>query len=88
MFDHRTTSSRAHRTTILINDPDWKFMKQRGYKATNLLRSKIRELVKKDQEGGIDYQKIAENFKKRFLNATEILSKILTKKQFEEFMNA
>lgn len=87
LFDKRTTSARAHRTTILINDPDWKFIKQRGFKATNLLRIKIRELQQRDDYGDVDFKIVADNFRKRFEKLRQKLEKLLTRKQFDAFMS-
>ena len=85
LFDPRPTSYRAHRTTILINDPDWKWIKKRGLKPTNLLRRKIQELKKADEEGDVDFKKVAENFRRRFEQIKEKLQSVLSEKQFDQF---
>lgn len=36
-------------TTIKINKEDWEWMKERGYKATNLLRIKMKEMQRDEK---------------------------------------
>ena len=50
-------SKTAHRTTILINKEDWEFLSKYGYKPTNLLRKKIKELQREKEGMSIDFEK-------------------------------
>lgn len=73
-----TESSRAHRTTILINALDWKFLRERGLKPTNLLRKKIHEL----RGDGVDFEKANEILRAKLTKITNAMEKELTDKTF------
>jgi len=86
IFD-RPPSYRAHRTTILINEEDFKFLKARGFKATNLLRKKIHELKMREEGSSIDWEQAAERLRAQLERVCEKMGQVLTEEQFKQIMS-
>jgi len=84
----QNASSRAHRTTILINDEDWRFIKPKGLKPTNLLRKKIQELRMREAGERVDWEASAQRLQAKLERTCEAMAKVLTKKQFSEILKS
>lgn len=86
------TRMNQHRTNILINndkapEDDWDFIKTRGFKATSLLRQKIKELKLSEEIGGTAdanyWKNNSTKMSKRFERVIYKLQKMLTADQYQ-----
>lgn len=79
-------SKTAHRTTILINKEDWEFLAKYGYKPTNLLRKKIKELQREKEGMSIDFEKANARLVKLNEKIFETLGEMLNEKDYNRVL--
>ena len=85
LFLEAKPSATAHKTTLLINKEDWEFIKRRGLKPTNLLRSKIHE-IKDREEGKPDAEQLLKNLKKMQAKLSDFFEFLDQKQLLDEFL--
>ena len=82
---------KKHRTTILIDcdrvpHDDLQYINAKGFKPTNLLRAKIKELKNKDLYGEVNYKEANERLHNRLTKLCEVLEQVLSKEHFNSIM--
>lgn len=77
-------SRTAHRTTILINKKDKDFLRETGFKPTNLLRIKIAEL--RNRGVSTDWEKAAEKLRKHMEKVFKAMEMTLSEEKFSEIL--
>lgn len=78
-------SKTAHRTTILINREDWKFLQTTKLKPTNLLRKKIDEM--RNKGFATDWEKAATRMREKLEKVCGSMAEILTPEQYNKIMS-
>lgn len=82
---------KKHKTTINIDadsppHDDWQWMAQRMFKATNLLRKKIKELREEDETGNVNYKIMNEKLNKRMSRMFDLLNETMSEEEIKEFV--
>jgi hypothetical protein len=85
------TQIKKHRTDVNIDNgefpfDDWKFIKERGFKPTNLLRSKIKEL-RKIEDGAPTIDGLLKSVNSLQEKIKELFAFIDDKGLFEDFIH-
>jgi len=79
----RTFEKKSVRTTILIDKLDWDFIQEKGFKPTNLLRIKVKELMEIDK---VPVDELENTIKRIKLHRDKLIKFIKKKKLLDEFL--
>lgn len=93
----RKPAKKQHRTNVLIDNDnapfdDWSFIQETKLKPTSLLREKIQEMKQHYEINGRvemdSYKKKMTFFKEKLEKFLSIASKVMTKEQYQKFLES
>ena len=86
-FFNSKTHGKQIRTTILIDDADFDYIRQKRLKATSLLRIKIKELRDREKGDYVDFVKANNALRDRLNKMCDNMAKAnLTEDQFNKIL--